>query len=166
MALGSFNDEKHNKAIIVITDGENHESDAIEAAKSAAEKEIMVYTIGMGLPEGSPIPVYNSYNQQIGFKKDKQGQTIITRLNETMLQQIASAGNGIYVRANNTQAGLSKVMDKINEIEKSEIETKMFSDYEDQFQYFLAFGLLFLLIEFLLFERKSRWFRRFKLFDI
>ena len=166
MAVGSFDDEKHNKAIIVITDGENHESDAIEAARAASEKEIAVYTIGMGLPEGTPIPLYNGYNQQIGFKKDRQGQTIITKLNETMLQQIASSGNGIYVRANNTEAGLSKVMDKINEIEESEIETKMFSDYEDQFQYFIAFGLFFLIVEFMLFERKSRWFRRFKLFDV
>jgi Ca-activated chloride channel family protein len=166
MAIGSFDDEEHNKAIIVITDGEDHESDAIEEAKAASEKGITVYTIGMGLPEGTPIPLYNDYNQQIGFKKDRQGQTIITKLNETMLQQIASAGNGIYVRANNTEAGLSKVMDQINEIEESEIETKMFSDYEDQFQYFMAFGLLFLITEFMLFERKSRWFRRFKLFDV
>jgi Ca-activated chloride channel family protein len=166
MAVNSFDDEEHNKAIIVITDGENHESDAIEEAKGASEKGITVCTIGMGLPEGTPIPLYNDNNQQIGFKKDRQGQTIITKLNETMLQQIASAGNGIYVRANNTEAGLSKVMDQINEIEESEIETKMFSDYEDQFQYFIAFGLLFLIVEFMLFERKSRWFRRFKLFDV
>jgi Ca-activated chloride channel family protein len=166
MAVGSFNDDKHNKAIIVITDGENHESDAIEAARSASDKGIAVYTIGMGLPEGSPIPLYNESNRQIGYKKDRDGQTIITKLNETMLQQIASAGKGIYVRANNTEAGLSKVMDKINEIEESEIETRMFSDYDDQFQYFLAFGLFFLIVEFMLFERKSRWFRRFKLFDV
>jgi len=166
LAVSSISDEPHNKAIVIITDGENHESDAIEAAKEAALKEITVYTIGMGLPDGAPIPVYNSYNQQIGYKKNKDGQTIITKLNETMLQQIASAGNGIYVRANNTQAGLSKVLDKISEIEESEIETRMFSDYEDQFQYFIAFGLLLLLIEFLLFERKSRWFRRFRIFDV
>ncbi len=166
LAISSFNDDQHNKAIVVITDGENHESDAVEAAKAASEKGITVYAIGMGLPDGAPIPIYNSHNQQVGYKKDKQGQTIITKLNETMLQQIASAGNGIYVRANNTQAGLSKVMGKINEIEESEIETRMFSDYEDQFQYFMAFGIFFLLVEFLLFERKSRWFRRFKLFDV
>jgi len=166
MAISSFNDDQHNKAIVVITDGENHESDAVEAAKAAAEKGITVYAIGMGLPDGAPIPIYTSHNRQVGYKKDQQGQTIITKLNETMLQQIASAGNGIYVRANNTQAGLSKVMGKINEIEESEIETRMFSDYEDQFQYFIAFGIFFLLIEFLLFERKSRWFRRFKLFDV
>lgn len=166
MAVNAFGEEQHNKAIVIITDGENHEGDAVEEAKAAAAKDITVYTIGMGLPDGAPIPVYNNYNQQIGFKKDKDGQTIITKLNETMLQQIASAGNGIYVRANNTKAGLSKVLSKINEIEESEIETKMFSDYEDQFQYFIAFGLFFLLIEFLIFERKSRWFRRFKLFDV
>lgn len=165
MGTELFDDDERSKALIIITDGENHEGNAVEAAQSAAQKGINVYTIGMGLPEGSPIPVVNSYGQQTGFKKDRDGNTVITRLNEVMLQQIAAAGNGDYVRANNTQAGLSKIFDKINTLEKSEIETRMFTDYDDQFQYFIGLGLLLLFLEFLIFDRKTRWARKIRLFD-
>ncbi len=165
LGLGSFDENEHSKAIIIITDGESHEGDATEAATEASQRGIRVYTIGMGLPDGSPIPVINSYGQQIGFKKDRDGTTVITKLNEVMLQQIAAAGNGDYVRANNTQAGLSKIFEKINALEKSEIETRMFTDYEDQFQYFLGFGLLLLFLEFLIFDRKTKWARKIKLFE-
>jgi Ca-activated chloride channel family protein len=165
LGTSSFDDNEHSKAIIIITDGENHEGNAIEAARAAAENGIRVYTIGMGLPDGSPIPVINSYGQQTGFKKDREGNTVITRLNEIMLQQIASAGNGDYVRANNTQAGLNKIFEKINALEKSEIETRTFTDYEDQFQYFLGLALLLVFFEFLIFDRKTRWAARIRLFD-
>ena len=165
LGIGSFDDSDHSKAIIIITDGENHEGDAIEASRAASQLGIRVYTIGMGLPDGSPIPVINSYGQQTGFKKDREGNTVITKLNEVMLQQIAAAGNGDYVRANNTQAGLSKIFEKINALEKSEIETRMFTDYEDQFQYFLGFGLLLLFLEFLIFDRKTRWASNIRLFE-
>lgn len=165
MGTELFDDDERSKALIIITDGENHEGNAVEAAQSASQKGINVYTIGMGLPEGSPIPVVNSYGQQTGFKKDRDGNTVITRLNEVMLQQIAAAGNGDYVRANNTQAGLSKIFDKINALEKSEIETRMFTDYDDQFQYFIGLGLLLLFLEFFIFDRKTRWARKIRLFD-
>lgn len=165
LGIESFEPEDQSKAIIIITDGENHEDNAIDAAKAASELGIYVYTIGMGLPDGSPIPVINSYGQETGFKKDREGNTVITRLNEVMLQQIAAAGNGDYVRANNTQAGLSKIFKKINALEKSEIETRMFTDYEDQFQYFLGFALLLIFIEFFIFDRKTKWARNIKLFE-
>ena len=165
--LGSelFDKEEQSKAIIIITDGENHEDNAVEAAQQAIEEGIRVYTIGMGLPDGSPIPVINSYGQQTGFKKDRDGNTVITKLNELMLQQIAAAGSGDYVRANNTQAGLSKIFEKIDALEKKEIETRMFTDYEDQYQYFIGFGLLLLILEFLIFDRKTRWASNIKLFE-
>ncbi|MCB0823153.1 MAG: VWA domain-containing protein [Bacteroidales bacterium] len=164
LAAKSFDDETHSRAIIVITDGENHEDDAVEIAKTIADQGINIYTIGMGLPEGTPIPEYDQYDRQIGYKKDRQGNTVITRLNETALQQIAAEGKGIYVRANNTQAGLSKVFDEINKLEKTEFESKMFSDYESRFQYFIAASLLLLIIELLIFERKSKWLSKIKLF--
>ena len=164
LGTSSFEESDHSKAIIIITDGENHEGNAVEAATAASELGISVYTIGMGLPDGSPIPITNSYDQQTGFKKDREGNTVITRLNEVMLQQIAAAGNGDYVRANNTQAGLSKIFEKINALEKSEIETRMFTDYEDQYQYFLCFGLLLIFLEFLIFDRKTRWAAGIRLF--
>ncbi len=165
LGISSFDENDHSKAIIIITDGENHEGDAIQAATAASELGITVYTIGMGLPDGSPIPILNSYGQATGFKKDRDGNTVITKLNEVMLQQIAAAGKGDYVRANNTQAGLSKIFEKINALEKSEIDTRMFTDYEDQFQYFIGFGLLLLFLEFLIFDRKTRWASRIRLFE-
>ncbi len=165
LGIESFDDNEQSKAIILITDGESHEGDAMGAAQAASELGIRVYTIGMGLPDGSPIPLINSYGQQTGFKKDREGNTVITKLNEVMLQQIAAAGNGDYVRANNTQAGLNKIFEKINALEKSEIETRMFTDYEDQFQYFLGFGLLLLFIEFFIFDRKTKWAGKIRLFE-
>ena len=164
LASESFEDETHSRAIVVITDGENHEDDAVKIAKSVAEKGIHVYTIGMGLPDGTPIPDYDKYDRQVGYKKDRQGNTVVTKLNEQMLQEIAIAGDGIYVRANNTQAGLSKVFDEINKLEKTEFESKVFSDYESRFQYFIALSLLFLLLEIIIFERKSKLLSKIELF--
>ena len=165
MASGSFREDDRSKALIIITDGEDHEGDAIAAAKEAADKGIRIYTIGMGSPEGTPIPEYNSYGNQTGYKKDRQGQTVISRLNETMLQQIASAGNGIYMRATTGRDGLNRIFEEINELEKAEIETQMFSEYEDRFQYFIAIALLILLIELLIPEKRGRWADKFKLFN-
>lgn len=164
LSAKSFDNETHSKAIIIITDGENHEDDPVKQAKTASDQGINIFTVGMGLPEGAPIPDYDSYNRQTGFKKDKQGNTVVTRLNEGMLQQIAAAGNGIYVRANNTQVGLNKIFDEISKLEKTEFESKIFSDYESRFHYFIALSLLFLILEILIFERKNKWLRKIKLF--
>ena len=164
LAAKSFHNEEHSRAVIVITDGENHEGDAIEAAQEAAKEGISIYTIGMGLAEGAPIPVYNSNGQLIGYKKDKSGSTVISRLNETMLQQIAAAGNGKFVMANNRRDGLERMLEEINKLEKTEFETRMFSDYEDRFQYFIALAIFFFLLEFIFFERKSKLAERLKLF--
>jgi Ca-activated chloride channel family protein len=164
LATESFDENNHEKAIIIITDGEDHEGDAIQAATAASEKGIHIYTIGMGLPEGGPIPVLNKNGVQTGFKKDLKNNTVITKLNETMLQQIASAGNGKYVRANNSQTGLSIIFDEINQLEKTEFESRVFSDYEDRFQYLLAPALLLLLLEFIILERRGRRFRNVNLF--
>jgi Ca-activated chloride channel homolog len=164
LSAKSFDNETHSKAIIIITDGENHEDDPVKETKTAADQGINIFTVGMGLPEGAPIPDYDSFNRQTGFKKDRQGNTVVTRLNEGMLQQIAAAGNGIYVRANNTQVGLNKIFDEISKLEKTEFESKIFSDYESRFHYFIALSLLFLIMEILIFERKNKWLRKIKLF--
>lgn len=162
-AMESFGTDKQSKAIIIITDGENHEDDAVSKAREAAAKSIAVYTIGMGLPEGGPIPIFNG-GIQIGYKKDQDGATIITRLDEKMLLDIAVAGKGIYVRANNSQAGLKKVFDQVNKMQKNEYDSQVFSDYEDRFQLFLFISLLFLLAELFIFERKGKWAERFRIF--
>jgi Ca-activated chloride channel family protein len=164
MAVQSFDDNKHNKAIVVITDGENHEDDAVDAAKAAAEKGIKVFTIGMGLPEGAPIPLYDRNGNRLGYKKDRQGKTVVTRLDEDMLRQIAAAGGGSYVRANNATTGLSKVLDDINKIQKQEIETRQFTDYEDRFQIFLAMALILLFLELLIADRRGKLADKLDLF--
>jgi len=165
LSMQSFGEDERSKAIIIITDGENHEGNLMEAAQEASEKGIKIFTIGMGSPEGSPIPLFDTYGRQTGYKTDRQGQVIISKLDETTLQQLASTGNGIYVRASTGQDGLSKILDEINALEKQEIETKMFSEYEGRFQYFLALSLLFLVLEFLIPEKKSKWTDKIKLFN-
>ncbi len=158
LSIRSFDMENgQNKAIIIITDGENHEDDALEQAKLANEKEVFVHTLGMGLSKGGPIPIYNKYGNNAGYRKDKEGNTIISKLNEQMLQEIASAGNGTYVRANNTQAGLSTLFSEINKMEKKEIGTMVFTDYKDRFQLFLSIALLLLFFDLILLSRKNKW---------
>ena len=152
-----------NKAIIVITDGENHQGDAVTAAQNAAREGIIVHTIGMGLPQGAPIPVIS--RGQRDFLRDREGNVVITKLDEQMLEQIATAGGGIYVRANNTQIGLDNLFDEINKMQKNEIESRIYSEYDDRFQYLFAIGLLLLLLEFVILERKNRYFKDIRLFS-
>lgn len=165
LSVKSFQEDERSKAIIIITDGEDHEGNVLKSAKAAAEKGIRLFTIGMGSPEGSPIPVFDASGRQTGYKTDRQGQTIVSKLDETILQQIASAGNGIYVRASTGQDGLTKILDEINSMQKKEIETKTFTEYEGRFQYFLALSLILLLLEFFIPERKSKWTDKIRLFN-
>jgi Ca-activated chloride channel family protein len=133
-------------------------------AKLAAENEIVVHTIGMGLPQGGPIPVVNAYGQK-DFRRDKSGQVVVTRLDENMLQQIAAAGNGKYIRANNTEVGINNIFDEISKMEKSELESKVYSDYNDQFYYFIAIALALIALEYLILERKNNLLKNFRLFN-
>lgn len=164
MAINSLNDSKRNKALVIISDGEDHEGNVLEQAERAAAKGITIYTIGMGLPGGGPIPEYNG-DLMIGFKKDKDGNPIVSQLDETLLQRIATIGKGLYVRATNSETGLDKIFDDINSIQKSEIESKQFSDYENQFQYFLAIALILLILDLFIFERKTFWMKNIKPFS-
>lgn len=155
-------DEK-NKALIIITDGENHEGNALELASAASEAGIVVHTIGMGLSKGAPIPVYNKYGQK-DYRTDQQGNVVISKLDETMLNKIAVAGGGEYIRANNTKTGLNALFDKLNKMEKTEMEAKVYSEYEEQYQYFIGLGLLLLLIEFFIMFKKNRKLSTISLF--
>ena len=166
LAVKSFPDETHSRAIVIISDGEDHENDAaVKAAQEAVKQGVYIYTIGMGLPDGAPIPEYNQYGHQMGYRKDRQGNTIITKLNEQMLQQIAAAGNGIYVRASNSNVGLGKIYDDINKLDKTEIDAKVFTDYEDQFQWFVAAAIILLLIEIFVSSGKRGWEKKFNVFE-
>jgi Ca-activated chloride channel homolog len=164
MAVSAFGESKRNKAVVIITDGEDHQGDVLEQTEIAVKKGIKIYTIGMGSAEGAPIPEYNG-NVMTGYKKDRDGTTIVTRLDETLLQKMASVGNGIYVRANNSDAGLQKIFEEINKIEKTEIENKQFSDYENRFQYFIFLSLLFMVLEMFIFDKKNQWFSKFRPFE-
>lgn len=164
LATESFGKDDYSKAIVIITDGEDHEGDAVEATKKAFESGINVYTIGMGSVEGAPIPITNESGQNTGFKTDQNGSTVVTRLDETLLQQIASAGDGIYVRASTSQVGLQRVYDELNKMEKTEFESKSFSDYEDRFQYFVGFALILLFFEMLFVDKKSAFLKKIKIF--
>ena len=150
------------RAIIVISDGENHEDDAVGAAKEAAKQGIRVCTIGMGLPDGSPIPVYDPRGRTNNYKRDRNGSIIMTHLNEEMLRQIAHAGNGTYVRASNAGSGLSDITSVIGGLDKEEMGEAVFSAYESRYMYPLAAGLLCLLAEVILYERRNR---KWKLFE-
>lgn len=165
LAMRSFTpDSKSNKAIIVITDGENHEDDAVAAAKSAAESGMVVHAIGMGLPQGSPIPVLR--NGQTEYMKDGSGNVVVTKLDEATLEKIAAAGNGIYVRANNAQVGLNTLFDEINKLDKTEMEALVYSEYDEQFQYFFAIGIFLLIVEFVILERRNRYLKNINLFSV
>jgi len=163
-AVESFGkDDGKNKAIILITDGENHEIDAVQAAEEAGKNGIMINTIGIGSESGVPIP-YIENGVVKGYRKSKDGQTIITKLNSDILKTIATKGNGVYVQASQSDLGIKAILNKVDDLEKSKIDTKMFTDYEDQFQWFLAMALLLFLVEFFISERVSEWFKKLNLF--
>lgn len=166
LATKSFDNTEHSKAVIIISDGEDHENgEAIKEVQEAAKSGIKIYTIGIGLEDGAPIPLYNQYGKKTGYKKDKEGNIIITKLDDNMLRQIAEIGDGIYVRASNSNVGLDKIFNEINKANKSEIESKIFTDYEDQFQWFIGAAIVLLIIEVLLSSGKQDWEKKFKFFE-
>lgn len=160
-ALEGFSkDLEKNKTIVVITDGENHEPEAVEAAAEAEKAGIVINTIGVGSEKGVPIPIMNG-GVMTGYRKDKDGNTVVTKLNKAVLQEIAGKTDGIYVQATNADIGLNAILDKLAQLDKKQIDTKMYTDYEDQYQWFLGLALLFLVIEYFISERVSDWFRKF-----
>ena len=166
LASRSFTpDYKGDKAIILITDGENHEDDALGAAKAATEKGIIVHTIGVGLPQGAPIPLAGQGGQK-NYIKDAQGNVVISKLDEEMLNQISATGKGLYVRANNTQLGLNTIFDKIKKMSKAEYESKVYSEFENQYQWPMGIALLLLLFELLILERRTKLSDKLQLFKV
>lgn len=149
-----------SRAIILITDGENHEDDAVAVAKRAKEEGIRVIVVGIGKPEGSPIPVPGTNN----FIKDRQGNVVVSRLNEDMCREIAQAGGGMYVRCDNTNTALRALQKELDEMATQEIETSVFTDYNEQFQSFALLALLLLVIDFFIFNRKNKALTRLDIF--
>lgn len=164
LAIHSFTPESTaGKAIIVITDGENHEDDAITKVKEANERGIVIHTIGMGSVQGAPIPVYNKYRQK-DYRKDRNGNTVISKLDEQKLQEIAMLGQGIYIRANNASAGLNVIFDKIQEMDKAELESVVYTEFDEQYQYFIGIALFLLLLDYCILERKNKYLKNIRLF--
>lgn len=163
LAARSFTPETEtSKAIIVITDGENHQDDAIAAAKAAHGKGITVHTIGMGLEQGAPIPEKGNPGQ---FMKDGQGNVVISKLDEETLKQIAKEGEGLYVRATNSEVGLTQLLDEVERMNKTLLEERVYSDYAEKYQYFLLAGLFFIFVEFMILGRRNRHFMKINIFN-
>ena len=142
---------ERSRAIILITDGEDHEGDALEAARTIAEQGIRIYCIGVGSPQGKPIPLKGG-----GLMKDKNGDIVVSRLDEDILQEIAGIGGGKYVRAGNTEFGLNPIIEDIRTIDKEQFNSVVFEDFDEQYMYFFAIALFFLILEFLVPETKAR----------
>lgn len=156
LCMSSYNDEREtNKAIVIISDGEDHEEMAINAAKKASEEGVIICTVGMGSEKGVPIPIIRN-GKKIGIKKDQDEATVLTKLNEDNLIAIAQAGNGTYTKTRGLNLNLRKILDRINQIEKTTIKKDRYSTYDDQFQLFLLPGLLLLLLDFIIFEKRGK----------
>lgn len=162
-ALLSFSGEtveegRHSRVIILITDGENHEDDAIAVAERAAEMGIRIYTIGIGTPEGAPISIGGD------FIRDEKGEMVVSKLNEEMLQQIAEITDGLYVRSSLQSIGLEEIVQSIEAMEKTELSTVRFEEYNEQYPFLVAIALVLLLLEFLLLDRRNPLLKHLNIF--
>lgn len=154
-AMNSFSPESSaEQAIVVITDGENHEDDAVEAARAAAQKGVKVSVVGIGSAKGAPIPIGRSTNN---FIKDVEGKIVITKLNEAMAQEVAKAGEGVYVRADNTNGAMQALVNEVRTMKSAEFERKTYSEYNEQFPGLAWIALIILLIDAVLLDRKYGW---------
>ncbi len=160
LSVSAFSSESEgSRVIILITDGENHEDDALAAAKRAAEKGIKIYTIGIGTTEGKPIPMGDD------VIRDENGEMVVSHLDEATLRNIALATGGAYIRSSNQSVGLTEIISKIDETEKKEFSTQMFDEYDEQYRLFMASALVCVLLGWLIMTRKNRLLARFNIFQ-
>lgn len=157
-------EEQTNRVLIIISDGEDHSDVALDVAEEAADEGIKIFTIGVGEAKGAPIPIKRN-GIVLNYKKDNAGQTVITKLNEETLKEIANQANGEYINGRNTTEVVETVREILNKMDKKEFEAKEFAEYKDQFQWFLALGIFFLLVDIFLLERKTAWLNRLNLFN-
>jgi Ca-activated chloride channel family protein len=153
-----------NKVLIIISDGEDHSEDAVATAEAANELGIRIFTIGVGDVKGGPIPEKRN-GILLNYKKDNNGETVITKLNEETLQNIAAVAKGIYINGKNTNDVVKNIGDVLNQMDKTEFETKQFADFKSQFQWFLGLGIFFLFLDVFLLERKTAWLKKLNLFN-
>jgi Ca-activated chloride channel homolog len=158
------NDEQTNRFLIIISDGEDHQEESKEVAQNLMNEGIKIFTIGVGTDKGGPIPI-RMKGTITGYKKDGKGETVITKRNVAILENIADVGEGKYIDGNITENPVNEISEIIANAEKNEFETKQFSDYKDQFQWFLAIAILFLLLDAFMFDKKTKWLRKIDLFN-
>jgi Ca-activated chloride channel family protein len=159
------NEEQTNRILIIISDGEDHSNIAIEAAEEAANQGIRIFTISVGDVKGGPIPIKNQNGIVLNYKKDNEGETVITRLDEETLINIADKANGAYINGKNTNDVITEIKDVLSKMDKKEFEAKQFADFKDQFQWFLAAGIFLLFLDIFFLERKTAWLKRLNLFN-
>ncbi len=164
-AIESFEQkERKHKVLVLITDGEDHEGDVMKYAEEAERQGIVIYCLGIGSPKGEPIPVSEQGGVGVGFKKDRQGEVVITKLDEVALEKIALQTNGKYYRSTSGEEELNKIYGEISKMERKELGSMQYSQFEDRFQYLLVFAIILLALEAVLPERKavkSEWRGRF-----
>ena len=165
LATNYYDDEsKIERILIIISDGEDHNDVSVDMAKIASEKGIIIYTIGVGKEKGAPIPIKKNGIIQ-SYKKDNKGEVVITKLNRQVLVDIANQTGGEFIDGTETKFVVNRIGEILKETEKKEFESKKFSEYKDQFQWFLAIGLLLLFIEIFLFDSKTFWVKKLNLFN-
>lgn len=157
--------QQTNRVLFIVSDGEDHSERAtLDAVERATQNGIRVFTLGVGTAKGGPIPIKkNSVIER--FKKDRQGDVVITRLNPDVLSTIAEQGNGEYIDGANTTEAVAQIKAQLNQIDKTEFETQQFAEYKDQFQWFLGLGLFFILLDVFLLEQKTQWLKKLNLFN-
>ena len=160
LAFSADTDEPHSRAVILITDGENHEDDALAVARRAADMGVRIHTIGIGTPEGAPIRIGGE------FIRDEKGDMVVSKLNEKMLSEIAELTGGAYVRSSKQSIGLDEIVENIGKMEQTELSTVRFEEYDEQYQYPLAAALVLLLVELLLLDRRNPLLAKFNIFDV
>lgn len=165
LATTYYNDEEQtNRVLFIISDGEDHEGNVASIVSEAADQGIKIYTIGVGSEAGAPIPIKKNGVLQY-YKRDQDNQQVVTKLDRATLEEIAAKGNGQYIDGSNTGDVIDTVTAILNGMDKKEFEAKQFTDFKDQFQWFLAAGLLLLLLDMLLLDRKTAWLRKLNLFN-
>jgi Ca-activated chloride channel family protein len=157
------NDEQTNRFLIIISDGEDHQEDTKQVTQNMSKEGIKVYTIGVGTEKGGPIPIKVN-GSLIGYKKYK-GETVITKREPDVLEAIANSASGRYIDGNKTEKPVDFIEELITNAQKSEFETKQFSDYKDQFQWFIGIGIFFLLVDVFFLEKKTKWIKKIDLFN-
>lgn len=163
LSIDSFKkDDETKKAIVVITDGEDHEGDLSPVVEDAVDNGIIIYAIGLGSPAGVPIPVYNASGNKTGYKQDNQGNTVLTRLDETVLQEITTKGNGRYYRGSNTEDELDQIYNDLAKLEQTEYGATRITEYEDRYYYFLIPAVLLLLLEIFISGKKTKLLMKFE----